>query len=272
MKLIADSGSTKTIWVALDNKSQKQFHTKGINPFYTTKDEINSILTELKEVKAEVTEIFFYGSGCATDDSKNFVKTNLENYFDNANAFVDSDMLGAARAAAMHNEAIVAILGTGMNTCLYDGEWLVENVPPLGYMLGDEGSGAFIGKTIVADFLRGIMPKHLEQKFEQKYRIDKAIVLENVYKKEFPNRYLASFTKFLSENIDEQYSFCLLRDAFNTFFERNVVLYDNVKEISFIGSIAYYFRPILEEVASNFDYTVKEVLETPIEGLIKYHL
>lgn len=274
MILIADSGSTKTSW-KLVNKGQtiKDFRTAGINPYYQTEEEIYSTISALQEIKDVKPEIFFYGAGCANIGKNTFVSNTLKSLFGDVTVFIASDMLGAARAVSGNNASIVAILGTGMNTCLYNGKDFKKNISPLGFILGDEGSGAYIGKIVVADYLREIMPIDLREKFFIQYEITKDIVLENTYKKPFPNRFLAGYTKFLFENKKHQYTKKVLKDSFNAFFERNIIYYENYKDLNLniIGSIAYYFIDEIKEVAKEYNINIGNVMIEPIDGLVKYH-
>ena len=276
MVLIADSGSTKTHWSVLENTSIiKNIFTKGINPFYQNEDEIaielgTNLLPELKGFNIE--QIYFYGAGCSFPEKKALVINALGKYFKDSSIEVESDLLGAARSLFLDNKGIECILGTGSNSCFYDGKNIVENVSPLGFILGDEGSGAVLGKAFIADCLKNQLPKELKDKFLKKYELTPAIILDNVYKQPFPNRYLAKFTPFLLENIDEPTIFNIVFDSFDAFFVRNVMQYslEDIK-VGFVGSIAFHFRDTLEIVAYERGIVISEIVQSPMNGLVEYH-
>jgi len=276
MKLIADSGSTKTHWSLLhDGKLVKEIFTPGINPYYQSHEDIVNLLAErlIPETEnLEVTEIFFYGAGCAFPDKKLIVSQALLHFYPNSTVEIQSDLLGAARALFGSEAGIACILGTGSNSCYYDGKDIVENVSPLGFILGDEGSGAVLGKLFVADCLKKQMPEWICDKFMDEYELTPATVLDKVYKQPFPNRFLAQFTPFILEHIEEPNVFNLVFDSFDAFLVRNVSQYplEDMK-VGFVGSVAYYFRDTLEIVASERGIEVSEIVQNPMEGLIKYH-
>jgi len=276
MKLIADSGSTKTHWCVTDNAVVvKNIFTKGINPFYQTEDEIlNEVnLHLMPEVEGlQIDEIFFYGTGCSFPEKKAMVSRALGYHFKCIVIEIESDLLGAARSLFGRNKGIACILGTGSNSCLYDGQTIVENVSPLGFMLGDEGSGAVLGKKLVADCLKNQLPAEVKTKFMAQYELTPELILENVYKKPFPNRFLAGFAPFLLQNIEESSIFNLVYDSFDEFFVRNVMQYplEDV-QVGFIGSIAFHFKDTLEIVASERGIEVAAIDQSPMEGLVKYH-
>lgn len=277
MILIADSGSTKTHWCVVDEgKVVSEVFTDGINPFYQTDMEMIALLdTQLipKLGNADIEQIYFYGAGCSFPDKKILVSRALVRFFNNAMIEIQSDLLGAARSQFQHEKGIACILGTGSNSCFYDGKEIVENVSPLGFILGDEGSGAVLGKLLVADCLKNQLPEELKEKFFAQYELTPAIIMDSVYKKPFPNRFLSKFTPFLLENIEEPSIFNLVFDSFDAFFARNVMQYtlEDMK-VGFIGSIAHYFRDTLEIVAFERGIQVSEVQQSPMEGLVKYHL
>ena len=276
MILIADSGSTKTHWCLTDNKVVlKDIFTKGINPFYQTEEEITrelelNLIPELKD--ALVDKIFFYGAGCLFPEKKALVCNALGWHFKNVSIEVQSDLLGAARALFQNSKGLACILGTGSNSCLYDGKDIVENVSPLGFILGDEGSGAVMGKILVGDCLKNQLPVELKEKFLKQFELTPALILENVYKKPFPSRYLAKFAPFLLDNIEEPSIFNLVYDSFDSFLVRNVMQYslEDVK-VGFIGSVAFYFRETLEIVASERNIVVSEIVKSPMDGLVRFH-
>ena len=276
MKLIADAGSTKTDWIVTNNSLiTKQIKTKGINPFYQTESDIIQLIsTEIKSQidEIEINEIYFYGAGCTTEKQP-IVANALKASFTNAKIEVDSDLLAAARALCGHSEGIACILGTGSNSCFYNGENITQNTPPLGFILGDEGSGAYLGKTLVSDFLKRQMPDNIADLFANKYRLTTKEAVENVYRQPLPNRYLAQFTPFLSENIAEPYCYNLVFDAFITFFARNIVHYPDFHTlpIAFTGSVAYHFADVLEVAAYEFGLNFSHITQAPIDGLAEFH-
>ncbi len=276
MRLIADSGSTKTQWCLFENgQILKEIITSGINPFYQTENEIvTSLETQLipELYNFEITELYFYGAGCSFPEKKALVKNSILHFFPNADIEIESDLLGAARSLFQKEKGIACILGTGSNSCYYDGDEIVQNVSPLGFILGDEGSGAVLGKLLIADCLKNQLPDWMTEKLLDEYELTPAQILENVYKKPFPNRFLAKFSPFILEHIEEPTIFNLVYDSFDSFLVRNVMQYplEDMK-VGFIGSIAYYFRDTLEIVASERDISISEITISPMEGLLKFH-
>ena len=278
MKLIADCGSTKIDWVLLKNgKVEKQVFTLGINAVMLTEEEIrNRIAAELMPELGEtpVEEIYFYGAGCISDEVCDNVARALRDNIPSAKTVeVHTDLLAAARALFGHDAGIACIMGTGSNSCYYDGEAIVDNVSPLGYILGDEGSGAVLGKILIGDVLKNQLPKELCEKFLKQYDLDRLTIIRRVYKEPQGNRFLASVTPFLKENIEVKEVHDLVFNSFKAFFVRNICQYPRHKELSvnFIGSIAYYYRPVLEEAAAAVGCHVGKIIKSPMEGLIEYH-
>lgn len=277
MILIADSGSTKTHWCAVESGVVvNEIFTDGINPFYQTDMEIIALLdTQLipKLGNADIYNIYFYGAGCSFPEKKIVVSRALVRFFSNSIIEIQSDLLGAARSLFQHEKGIACILGTGSNSCFYDGSEIVQNVSPLGYILGDEGSGAVLGKLLVADCLKNQLPEWIAEKFLDEYELTPATIMENVYKKSFPNRFLAKFTPFILEHIEEPAIFNLVYDSFDAFLVRNVMQYPlEDMLVGFVGSIAHYFRDTLEIVASERGINISEIVQSPMEGLVRYHL
>lgn len=276
MILIADSGSTKTDWCLVNDGLQvKSVFTAGINPFFQTQEEISSLVLDMLLPQLEnytVDSVFFYGAGCVPDKCS-MVEAAIAVALPDARIVVESDLLGAARGLLGSSGGIACILGTGSNSCLYDGSAIIQQVSPLGFILGDEGSGAVLGKKFVADCLKNQIPKKLQEKFLTTYSLTAADIINSVYRQPFPNRFLAQFTKFMYDHIGEPSVYNLVFDSFSEFFTRNVqqyVGYDTM-EVSFVGSIAYYFKDVLEVVAQELGMTVGHIVQTPMEGLIKYH-
>ena len=279
MILIADSGSTKTDWRLIDEKKQiHQFATSGVNPYFQTSEQIAEMLmTELIPQLIPIaigTEIFFYGAGCGADSKKEIVLKALLKKFPEANIIVETDMLGSARSLCGRNAGIAAILGTGANTCYYDGEKIIENRASLGYALGDEGSGAHIGKTFIQAYLNKEMPEAIANRFFERFKLSKDDILDAVYKQPMPNKFLASFSKFIYQNLKEQYIIDLVADCFNQFFDKHICKYEKHKEVklSCTGSVAFYYSNIFRAVAANKGVNIDTITETPIAGLTLYHL
>ena len=275
MILIADSGSTKTDWCLVDNGVLvKQIFTKGTNPFFQTEDEISAEVSEnlLPYLNtAKVDAVWFYGAGCAFPEKNEIVRAAIARHLD-VPIEVGSDLLGAARGLCGRQPGIACILGTGSNSCFYDGKEIVSNVSPLGFILGDEGSGAVLGKMLVGDVLKNQLPAALKEEFLARYELTPAIILERVYKKPFPNRFLASLSPFLVEHLDVPEIHTLVLNGFKAFFDRNVKQYDYKQyPVHLIGSLAFYYRPVLQEAAEQTGVRLGTIKQSPMEGLISYH-
>lgn len=276
MILIADSGSTKTDWCLAENSViLEHVFTNGINPFYQTEGGITREL-ELSLIPflegSKIDQIYFYGAGCSFPDKVALVSGALQSHFENVTIEVRSDLLGAARSLFQEEKGIACILGTGSNSCLYDGKEITENISPLGFILGDEGSGAVLGKILVADCLKNQLPAALKAKFLSSCELDAQTILENVYKKPFPNRFLARLAPFILENIKEPSIYKIVEDSFDAFFVRNVLQYSDIHvPVAFVGSIAHYFQDILKVVASRHGITISRIVQNPIERLVEYH-
>jgi N-acetylglucosamine kinase-like BadF-type ATPase len=275
MHLIADSGSTKTHWCLIEGKVIiKELFTKGINPFYQEKHDIEQDLAAnlLPGLSGySINRISFYGAGCSFPEKKLIVFEALGRFFKNTVIEVESDLLGAARSLCGNSAGIACILGTGSNSCYYDGNEIIENVSPLGYILGDEGSGAVLSKKLVSDCLKKQLPAHIIEKFMAQYSLTPAIILENVYKKPFPNRYLAQFTPFLSENIHENSIMNIVSAGFREFFRRNLAQYPEGLSVGFIGSVAYHLQTVLNQVAAEENFVISKIEKSPVFGLTEYY-
>lgn len=278
MILVADCGSTKIDWCLLNNqKVEKQVFTMGMNAVMLTEEEIRSRIAE--ELVPELTgypvdRVYFYGAGCISEDvCSNVSRAISTNFPDATTVEVHTDLLAAARALFGHKPGIACILGTGSNSCYYDGTEIVDNVSPLGYILGDEGSGAVLGKILLGDILKNQLPADLCTKFLQQYDLDRISIIRRVYKEPQPNRFLASVTPFLIENIKRPEIHALVLNAFTAFFRRNIAQYPSYKtlDVNFIGSIAYYYRAVLEEAAQACGCKIGTIIKSPMEGLIKFH-
>lgn len=278
MILIADSGSTKTAWCLISgNQRVKDITTKGINPFYQTEEEIEAELknTLCQEIGGEnkINSVYFYGAGCADNQINNKLAKTLQQVLKSDKAEVSSDMLGAARGIFKHQKGIACIMGTGSNSAYYDGNEIVKSIPAGGFIIGDEGSGAVLGKTLIADYIKNQMPENILAEFKKFYNGTYLDVVNHVYKQPFPNRWLANFTKFMYEKREDDYIHNMIVNSFTLFFNRNIKQFDSWEntEVGFVGSIAYYFEKELKEAAQKCEITVSEIYQNPIEGLIEYH-
>ena len=276
MKLIADSGSTKVDWRAIfDDGSVKSMHTEGINPVFVTKEYIIDVLKQnlLPVIGSGVTEVYFYGAGVLSDETSKILEDAFISVFPNSKCFTASDILAAARAVCGHNEGIACIMGTGSNSCYYDGENVVKNVRAGGFILGDEASGGVLGKKLISDYIKGLLPKEIEEEFFKRYQLDYMKIVEKVYKQPMPNKFLASFSPFINEFRDNPHINNLLRTSFQEFFKRNIYNYDYKNHtVSLVGSIAHYYKDILEEEASKCGVKIGRILKSPIDGLVDYHM
>ncbi len=277
MKLIIDSGSTKTQWTVLNGKEVVDtLYTVGINPYYMDRDEIKHAFDKELNVdftRLPVKEIYYFGTGCSTVANCNLVKGILVDTFHTDSISMNHDLTGAAIALLKNEKGIACILGTGSNSCLWDGQKIIESVPSLGYFLGDEGSGTYLGKLILKAFLSGDGDKGLTEKFYAFTGMDFSGILHKIYKDEQSNRWVASLTKFASANIDKPFIRKLVQQNFEDFLKEQVYKYSGLRElpVSFVGSVAYYFRDVLKEVLSEHQIVMGRVLQAPMEGLIEYY-
>ncbi|MHC1775303.1 MAG: ATPase [Lentimicrobium sp.] len=277
MILIADSGSTKTDWCLIDNNGErKSIQTIGINPYQMNSTAIKEVLD--KELYPfiypdKVKEIYYYGAGCSTERKCQTIDNVLHDFFTIANIEVHHDLLGAARALCGHEPGIACILGTGSNSCFFDGKNITESFVSLGYLLGDEGSGAYMGKQLLFDYFHGIIPKEIMENFNHQFKPTVEKFLDALYNQPRPNRFLASFSPFILENIHQSYMKNLVKKCFDDFFMINVSKYPDYKsvKVNFLGSVAYYFRSILQESAETAGITTNKIYRSAIEGLIDFH-
>lgn len=279
MILFADSGSTKTSWLLYDDttKSRKYFETLGINPIIHHHEEIYQKVfsnSELVAIAPKVTEIKFFGAGCSSTERNNLAASALKSIFANATIEIDHDMKAAAYAICGNQAGIACILGTGSNSIFFDGETLVESYAGIGYILGDEASGAYFGKTILRDFLYHLLPEEIEQYLLTDYKLEKNTIFQLVYKEASPNRYLASFAPVLSKFRDTDYAQVVLQKGFTEFFDFHVSCFENFQEypIGFVGSIANHFKPELEKVANDFECTLGKFVTNPIDDIADYFI
>ena len=276
MILIADSGASKSDWRLINRDgSIEQFQTLGFNPYYQSIDQLEKEVSEglLPKLNGGVQEVYFYGAGCSSEENKGVIYGVLSKHFDSARIEILDDMLAAARALCGKEPGIACILGTGANSCYYDGVRPVEQVTSLGYLLGDEGSGAYIGKVLLGDYLRKDLPQVIHDRFEKRFNLGRDQILERVYHQELPGRFMASFAKFVFQNIQDPYCYGLVYNGFSLFFEKNVLKYSRVNEVPvhFSGSVAFYFGNILRQVANDKEVVLRNIIESPIAGLALFH-
>ncbi|HEY5745151.1 MAG TPA: N-acetylglucosamine kinase [Chryseolinea sp.] len=276
MILIADSGGSKTDWRLLEaDGTIDQAGTPGFNPYYQPIEDLKKNVHEvlLPRIKHPVTKIFFYGAGVSSMKNQLTIKSAFLEFFPEAHIEIGWDLLAAARALCGHEPGIACIMGTGSNSCLYDGQNIVGNVANLGWILADEGSGANIGRKFLVDYLRERMPEGLRKQFHERFPLTREEFLEKVYQQERPSAFLASFTKFIFQHLKEPYCYELVYNSFSEFYENNVMKYENYKNlrVHFTGSISFYFSDILRQVANDKGITVKNILEGPIAGLTLFH-
>lgn len=279
MKLVVDSGSTKTDWgffnTVYDLKAVK---TQGINPCHQSEEEIRSIIrnellpnTQNLDLAA-ITEVFYYGAGCATQSICEQMAALLKEFIPNAAIAVDSDMLGAARALCGHAEGVACVLGTGSNSCLYNGKAIEDQVPSLGYILGDEGSSAALGRRLIGDCLKRQLPEAVSREFMERYSLTKESIIESVYRKPLPNRFIAGFAPFVYEKRAVPEVHKMIIQCFSEFFTRNVINYHKPwLPVHFVGSLAGSFADELRETADSLGMTIGKIEASPMSGLVDYH-
>ena len=267
--LVCDSGSTKADWLYANGDSEEAVRTDGINPVRDSGESINRIVASLPDWKPEC--IYFYGAGCIEPYSAS-VRKALQERFPKALVSVESDLLGAARALFGHEEGIACILGTGSNSCLYKNGQITANVPPMGYILGDEGSGAVLGRQLVSDIVKGQLSQELKDAFMEEFQLTPALIVENVYRKPAANRFLASLCPFLSKHRDYDEIQRLLASEFERFLRRNVLLYNRPDlEIRYVGSISVHFEHELRNVHAKMGLKMGDVLASPVKNMMFFH-
>ena len=279
MVAIVDSGSTKSDWVILDDfkKVFLKTETIGFNPNFINRELIAPEIqknSNLISVKNSITKVFFYGSGCGVEKNRQTIESELRKVFDKAEVIVKEDLMAAAYAAYKGKPAIVCILGTGSNSCYFDGKDVKIELPSLGFLMGDEGSGSAIGKQLVRRYFMKKLPADLHAEFETDYKLTIEDALKHMYHAPRPNAYLADFNKFVVERKDHPYFVNMVFEEMKSFFEYQVIPYQeaNDAEINFIGSIAYYYENILRSVAEELNLNVGHVVQKPIESLVDYHI
>jgi glucosamine kinase len=281
MMLIADSGATKTDWIFSDiNGSSSYFSTIGFNPLFSSSKEIageiiKSFPSEIKKkIFSQKSCVYYYGTGCSSKERKQIVFIALNKVFPKSRIAVEHDMLASARAVCKNEKGIAAILGTGSNSCYYDGKKITRTIGGLTYIFGDEGSGAHIGLLFIKAFLNKELPEKIHKMFFNEFRLTPNLIYNSVYNKKYPNRFLASFAKFVLQYIDNRFLHNLVYSSFSDFFEKTICKYEDNKYVAvgFTGSIAYNFKTILYEVAKERKITINKILPNPIKELVKYHL
>ena len=278
MLLIADSGSTKCDWrLVAEDKSYQDFKSIGINPYFHNEDVIESELRSNEHMMAfadKVTAVFFYGAGCSSKELKRIVDRGLMRVFQNAQIYVDHDLVAAAFAVYDDAPCIACILGTGSNSCHFDGDIVREEVPALAFILGDEGSGSYFGKKLLADFLYKKLPKEIHDGLIKEFNLDKDTIVDRVYMKPHANVYLASFMRFISQYRGTEYVDSMIAEGLGKFLDIHVKCYRDSEEveINFVGSIAHYHRDILQQEAEKRNLRIGRIVKKPIDGLYDYHI
>jgi glucosamine kinase len=277
MILIADGGSTKIDWRLIkEGREFKQVQTPGFNPYLVGSDEIEEILWKELQPYIDnnaVSMVHYYGAGCSTPVKNMIVETAFEKIFPNARININHDLLAAAHALCGDYEGIAAILGTGSNSCYYDGKEIKDGIFSLGYFFGDEGSGAYLGKQLLTAFLHKELPADIEMLLKEEYPKSLESILDAVYSKPAPSRFLASFSRFINNNRQHPYISNLLSNAFRAFYKYQVCCYSKHKEIPvhFVGSVAFHYQDILTEIAKEFGVRTGKFIKAPIDGLVEYH-
>ncbi|OLY92822.1 BadF-type ATPase [Cnuella takakiae] len=275
LTLIADSGSTKAEW-RLPAPRKKSVYTQGISPYFLNTQQIvellqAELLPQLK--KAEVEQVYYYGTGCANPENAKSIKKALQTVFPQASITVDTDLMAAARAGCGHEKGLACILGTGSNSCYFNGKKITRNSPGLGYVLGDEGSGAYLGKKVLQYYLYETFDEELRARFDATFSTNRVDILDQVYKKPLPNRYLSSFTPFLAENRGHYMIENIIEDGLNDFFFQHLNRFPEVWKypVHFVGGVAWGFRDVVLELCKSYGFDAGRILKNPMEGLVSYH-
>ena len=274
--LIADSGATKAEWCLLTNGDKKTAVTPGLSPYFLTTEAIADLVKQqvVPALQREAVDaVFFYGTGCANPDNARSVKKALRSVFAKAEIAVSTDLMAAARSLCGCEKGLACILGTGSNSCYYNGKAIAKNSPGIGYVLGDEGSGAYLGKKVVQYFLYDTFDEDLRSRFDAKFVTTPVEILDSVYKKPLPNRYLAGFTLFLAENRGHYMIENIIEDGLNDFFFQHLNKYNEVWKypVHFVGSVADGFKDVLQTLCASYEFELGKVLKAPMQGLIEYH-
>lgn len=275
-KLIADSGSTKCEWCLIHEGKKKHLFTQGISPYFLSGVQIQELIEKevFPKVKNyDVQQIFYYGTGCKSPVNRKIIRTAIKKVFPDSDILVDHDLMAAARALCGKEKGIACILGTGSNSCYYNGKSILKNSPGLGYVLGDEGSGAYLGKKVLQYYLYNTFDEELLFRFNDKFSTSTDEVLESVYKKPLPNRYLASFAIFLVENRGHYMIENIIEDGINDFFFQHICKYAEswTLPIHFVGGVAFGFKDVVKELCNTYELELGNILKNPMQGLINYH-
>ncbi len=276
IKLIADSGSTKTEWCILKGNRKTIFNTQGLSPYFVTRSGMENVLEQnvLPLInKPAIDEIYFYGTGCKNPDNIKIVKKAFRNIFPDTFIYIDNDLSGAARALCGNEKGIACILGTGSNSCYFNGKRIAKNSPGIGFILGDEGSGAYLGKKVIQHYLYNIFDDDLRARFDAKFVTTENEILNAVYTQPLPNRYLASFAIFLAENRGHYMIENIIENGLDDFFTAHIIKYKESRTlpVHFTGSIAFGFKDVLEQLCTKYQLHIGTILKNPMDGLIKFH-
>jgi len=277
MKLLADSGSTKTDWVLLtDSGEVLEYKSEGINPFFHNADSVAEVLKEISfdpYTHADIDEVDFYSAGVNNTRNRALMEQGFSKVFTSAKLNIMHDLLGAARALFSNETGIACILGTGSNACLYKEGEIKMTLGGHGYILGDEGSGMHIGRKVVRDFMSDLMPDDVKKLFDEEFGLTKDDISFAVYKKTFPNRYLASFSVFINKHVEHPYFNALVDDAFMKYFERYIIQFPDYLShpVRILGSVGYYFEPQIRKRAEMYGINIDKIIKAPIEGLVEFH-
>lgn len=277
MILIADGGSTKVDWRLIDKDIEiKQIFTAGMNPFFRAQEDISNEIkhTLLPEIKKfDIEQIYFFGAGCNSTEKNEIISNAITDNVECRHIEVSSDLLAAAKGLCGNDSGIACIIGTGSNSSYYDGKEIITNISPLGYILGDEGSGAVIGRLFIGACLKNQLTAGIKEKFLSEYNLTPALILDKVYRQPMPNRFLASLSPFVLNHIQDTSVYNLVYNTFKDFLVRNVMQYDNYKHLPahFTGSVAYHYQAVLRKVATNLSITIGNISQSPMAGLIQYY-
>ena len=276
VKLIADSGSTKCEWTVIHDGKKKVVVTQGISPYFLSGDQMKvliekELLPKLRQY--DIREVFYYGTGCKSAANRQIIKKAIQKVFTDAVVSVDTDLMAAALALCGNDKGIACILGTGSNSCYFNGKKILKNSPGLGYVLGDEGSGSYLGKKVLQYYLYKTFDEDLTFRFNDKFKTNDVEILEHVYQQPLPNRYLASFAIFLADNRGHYMIENIIEDGLNDFFFHHICKYREswTLPIHFVGGIAFGFKDVIKELCNTYELELGRILKTPMDGLVKYH-
>ena len=276
VRLIADSGATKAEWVLLYNGEKQTLFTQGISPYFLNTDQIATLVEDELATKLHHRlpgEVHYYGTGCSNPANAKSVKKALSRVFPGAAVHVNTDLMAAARAICGKEKGVACILGTGSNSCYYNGKSIVKNSPGIGYVLGDEGSGAYLGKKVIQYYLYNTFDEDLRARFDARFVTTSVEILDNVYKKPLPNRYLAGFAMFLAENRGHYMIENIIEDGLNDFFFQHLCKYNEIWKfpVSFVGSVADGFKDVIRQLCDSYEFDLGTIMKNPMAGLVKYH-